>query len=229
MNLPAWVADLTPSDWTMFVFAALLLFFVVDYGLFTPWWKSPVSFFVFEYGVAMLALMYLVIHGVIMGQRVDEWARELVWLGLAVGVAGKIIMVKVLRRQGRIERRRLAGLISERNRRDPKTEAVADATEIWYKGKRVLRTAFATLITLLPLAPQVLAIVNEQWSSEWLIAVGAQAVALNSVITRIMAIPVVNAWLIKVGLGSVPASAVLENPRTNTVIVKADEAVADRA
>ena len=138
-------------------------------------------------------------------------------------------MVKVLRRQGRIERRRLAGLISERNLMDPKTEAVADATEIWYKGKRVLRTAFATLITLLPLAPQVLAIVNEQWSSEWLIAVGAQAVALNSVITRIMAIPVVNAWLIKVGLGSVPASAVLENPRTNTVIVKADEAVADRA
>ena len=107
---------------------------------------------------------------------------------------------------------------------------------VFWQGQRltlwmlyVLRTAFATLITLLPLAPQVLAIVNEQWSSEWLIAVGAQAVALNSVITRIMAIPVVNAWLIKVGLGSVPASAVLENPRTNTVIVKADEAVADRA
>jgi len=101
----------------------------------------------------------------------------------------------------------------------PSNEQVKDATTIWYKGKRVLRTAFATLITLLPIAPQVLAIVNEQWNSEFLVLVGVQAVLINSAVTRIMAIPAVNAWLIKVGLGSVPASALVTSPVTGNVTV----------
>ena len=76
--------------------------------------------------------------------------------------------------------------------------------EIWFKSKRAIRTAFTTLLTILPLVPQVIAIVQDQWSIEWLTAVGAQAVALNAALSRIIAIPVVDAWLTKVGLGSAP-------------------------
>lgn len=79
--------------------------------------------------------------------------------------------------------------------------------DIWFKAQRVLRTAFTTTLTVLPLIPQVVGIVNDQWSAEWLIAVGAQAVVINSVLTRIIAIPKINAWLTLIGLGSVPKEA----------------------
>lgn len=79
---------------------------------------------------------------------------------------------------------------------------------IWFKWQRVLRTAFTTALTLLPIIPQVIAIVQGEWSAEWLTPVAVQAVAINSALTRIIAIPVVNDWLTKIGLGSVPKSAI---------------------
>lgn len=82
------------------------------------------------------------------------------------------------------------------------------APEIWFKGQRVLRTAFTTALTLLPIIPQVIAIVQGEWGAEWLTAVSAQAIAINSALTRIIAIPAINDLLTKIGLGSVPASQV---------------------
>ena len=79
---------------------------------------------------------------------------------------------------------------------------------IWFKWQRVLRTAFTSALTLLPIIPQVIAIVQGEWSAEWLTPVAVQAVAINSALTRIIAIPVVNGWLTKIGLGSVPRSAI---------------------
>ena len=78
---------------------------------------------------------------------------------------------------------------------------------IWYPWQRVLRTAFTTILTVLPLIPQVIAIIQGQWEAEWLTAVGVQAVAINTALTRIIAIPAVNTLLTKIGLGSVPPSA----------------------
>lgn len=79
--------------------------------------------------------------------------------------------------------------------------------EIWYKRQRVLRTAFTTVLTVLPIVPQIVAIVQGQWASEWLTPVAVQAVAINSALTGIIAIPAVNTFLTKIGLGSVPKSA----------------------
>lgn len=98
-------------------------------------------------------------------------------------------------------------------------EQVKDATTIWYKGKRVLRTAFTTLLTTLPLVPQIIQIVQGQWDAAWLTGVAVQAVAINAALTAIIALPAVNAWLIKVGLGSVPASALATSPVTGNVVV----------
>ena len=82
------------------------------------------------------------------------------------------------------------------------------APDIWYKSKRVLRTAFTTFLTVLPLIPQVIAIIQGQWDAEWLTAVGVQAIAINAAITGIITIPTVNTWLTYIGLGSVPRSYV---------------------
>lgn len=83
-----------------------------------------------------------------------------------------------------------------------------ETPEIWFKGQRVLRTAFTTILTALPIIPQIVAIVQGQWSAEWLTPVAIQAVAINSALTAIIAIPAVNNFLTKIGLGSVPRKAV---------------------
>lgn len=79
---------------------------------------------------------------------------------------------------------------------------------IWYRAQRVLRTLFTTALTVLPLIPQIIAIVQGQWEVEWLTGVAVQAVAINSVLTGVIALPTVNAWLTRIGLGSVPRKAV---------------------
>lgn len=94
---------------------------------------------------------------------------------------------------------------------------------IWYKAKRVIRTVLAVIVSLLItvgatgaalelLAPQILpelALVLPSGAISWLAAVVAFFVLLSGIITRIMAIPGVNTWLVKIGAGSVPASAVV--------------------
>lgn len=82
--------------------------------------------------------------------------------------------------------------------------------EIWFASQRVLRTALTTALTLLPIIPQIVQIVQGQWDVQWLTAVSVQAVAINAALTRIIAIPAVNVWLTRIGLGSVPKSVAKE-------------------
>jgi len=80
-----------------------------------------------------------------------------------------------------------------------------DVEAIWFKGQRVLRTAFTTILTVLPIIPQIVQIVQGQWpAATGLTAVAVQAVAINSALAAIMTIPTVNRWLTAIGLGSVP-------------------------
>lgn len=99
----------------------------------------------------------------------------------------------------------------------------ATAPDIWFKTQRVLRTAFAVIISILTtfagtvltvevFAPQILdelaRILPAGWIA-WLTAAFATLAVVASVITRIMAIPKVNTWLTRIGLGSVPISEAL--------------------
>lgn len=118
----------------------------------------------------------------------------------------------------------------------PKTRAEAralvEATTIWYKGQRVLRTAFTTILTVLPLVPQVIQIIQGQWDASWLTGVAVQAVAINTVLTGIIALPKVNAWLTKIGLGSVPQSAIDTRIAPNgmpVVVVQEDRKASGRS
>lgn len=104
--MPEWFTTMTTSDWLLALFAAGALWFVLDYGLFSPWWRHPIGWVVMVYGISVLLLMLLIIYGVVVGERIDEWARQLVAGLLVLGIAGKIIVLHVSRHEGRIERRR---------------------------------------------------------------------------------------------------------------------------
>lgn len=86
--------------------------------------------------------------------------------------------------------------------------------QIWYPIQRVLRTVVQALTATLTIwagfqlvAPQILAelakILPGSWIA-WLAAAIAGISAVAGVLARIMAIPAVNRWLTKIGLGSVP-------------------------
>lgn len=98
---------------------------------------------------------------------------------------------------------------------DSAKAALAKATEIWYKAQRVLRTivqvGIPAILGFALLLPQLIEALGLPVDSElrlWLVGVAAVVTAVAAAITRIMAIPAVNAWLTKIGLGSVPRSAV---------------------
>ncbi|MCM3521789.1 hypothetical protein [Curtobacterium sp. P97] len=92
-----------------------------------------------------------------------------------------------------------------------------DVDSIWYRAQRVLRTGLTTLLTVLPLVPQIIQIVQGQWpAATGLTAVAVQAVAINSALTAIIALPTVNRWLTAIGFGSVPRSVAREQAAAKT-------------
>lgn len=108
-------------------------------------------------------------------------------------------------------------------------EDAKTATTIWYKAQRVLRTLVAVGIPtflgfalLLPQLIEALGLPADSRLRLWLVAAAAIVTAVAGAITRIMAIPAVNAWLTKVGLGSVPKSALYVSPVTGGTAVKPD-------
>ncbi len=118
---------------------------------------------------------------------------------------------------------------------DSAKAALAKATEIWYKAQRVLRTIVAVIIpaflgfaVLLPQLIDALGLPDDSTLRLWLLGIAAGVTAVAAAITRIMAIPAVNAWLTRIGLGSVPKSAVRQSPVTGAVQVLPDPKADDR-
>lgn len=117
---------------------------------------------------------------------------------------------------------------------DPR-DAVKVATEIWYKAQRVLRTlvqvvipAFLGFAVVLPLIIEALGLPVDSELRLWLVGLALGVTGVATAIARVMAIPAVNAWLIKIGLGSVPASAIDTRPLfdgTPVVVITEDPKV----
>lgn len=104
--LPEWIQDLQVSDYLMFAFLAGVIWFAVDYGLFTGWWRHPVGWILLFFPVSMGLILFLIVYAVVFGQRVDEWVRVPV-LGLAfLMILFKIITLHISRREGDIESRK---------------------------------------------------------------------------------------------------------------------------
>lgn len=88
---------------------------------------------------------------------------------------------------------------------------------IWFKAQRVIRTVFQVVVSSLAVwavvsaaAPQVLEELAKVLPGSWIVwltGVIAGITVVAGVLTRIMAIPAVNKFLIQIGLGTVPRSA----------------------
>lgn len=83
--------------------------------------------------------------------------------------------------------------------------------DIWYQGQRVLRTivqvgipAFLTFAGVLPVIIDAVGLPLDSGVYLWLIGAAAVVTAVAGALSRIMAIPAVNTWLTKIGIGSVP-------------------------
>lgn len=114
---------------------------------------------------------------------------------------------------------------------DGKHEATnIETQDIWYQRQRWLRTALQTALAFLvalggsvailqAVAPQVLdalaGVLPASWVA-WLAGVFAFVIAIASALSKLMAIPVVNAWLTHVGLGSEPKSVAKERASAKT-------------
>lgn len=190
---------------------------VLIYGLGSRWWESWLGRVLFSKWLSV-ALVFLFI----ISRRV--WGEY-----LGYGYAALALYTFVLVSFGATT----AELIIERRAPGdevvtiPKRKAVTmttntqgvDAPVIWYKGKRVLRTIVQALVVLVPilngLALAAQAYLTEQTDvvipAVVFVALNGIAVAtalLMGLVARLMAVPGFNTILTKVGLGSVPASAI---------------------
>ena len=86
-------------------------------------------------------------------------------------------------------------------------------TQVRFPLRAVLRTALAVILAFGIVVPLAVEIILDEWAKAapvpegaraWLLGASAAIVAVSSALTRIMAIPTVNEWLGKVGMGATP-------------------------
>lgn len=95
-------------------------------------------------------------------------------------------------------------------------ETTLTVPKIWYQGQRVIRSILVALPTLLVTLNLSLPLFAQAFNAEGVPASAYLLVnsivlgmlAVIGVLTKIIAIPAVNAWLTKLGAGSVPKSTV---------------------
>jgi cellulose synthase/poly-beta-1,6-N-acetylglucosamine synthase-like glycosyltransferase len=105
-----------------------------------------------------------------------------------------------------------------------------DVQDIWYQRQRWLRTALQTALSFLvafggsvallqAVAPQVLAALADVLPASWIVWISglfAIVIAIAGTLSKLMAIPIVNAWLTRVGFGSVPRAVAREQAAAKT-------------
>ena len=77
-------------------------------------------------------------------------------------------------------------------------------TQQQHPMRAAVRTALAALVAAATAAPLVVAILEEELTGWALLGVGGQVVVVASIVTRVMALPIVDRALELVGLGSAP-------------------------
>ena len=94
-------------------------------------------------------------------------------------------------------------------------------TQVRFPLRAMLRTALAVILAFGIVVPLAVEIILDEWAKAapvpegaraWLLGASAAIVAVSSALTRIMAIPTVNDWLGKVGMGATPATPPAVDP-----------------
>ena len=231
---------LDPSDAALIADLMLASIFALYFALGRPrvWYRDRLGWVIFGYALSVVALLGLIVYGIVFGQKVDEPIRLAVALGLAGALVAKTWSVYRERRAGRLagERpftldERIDPMSNPRTRAEAK--AVAAVAAPWYPVQRVLRSIVGALVVLIPLvngvAAAAIAYLNSQTDVAippvvfvWLNAIVAGTALIIGLTSRIMAVPGVNAALTKIGLGSVPKSAIVMEPDRRGVYVLPD-------
>jgi hypothetical protein len=110
--------------------------------------------------------------------------------------------------------------------------AITPATvpSVWFASQRVIRTVLVNLVVILPVVNISLPLLVDAFTGDGVPpevtltvnAIVAGILVVTGIITRIIAIPAVNAFLTKLGAGSVPKAAVengLVTPTGNAPLV----------
>lgn len=192
---------------------------VLIYGFGSPWWTSWLGRVMFAKWLSVALVFWFVVFRRNLGDffGYEWWALAIYSFTFVTFVATTVELI--------IERRPPDSNLVGKELRMANIEPVPvtpTVPDIWYKAQRVLRTAVATLLSALAVwggfavvAPDILAelakILPESWIA-WLTVTIGGITAVASVLTRIMANPWVNNLLSKIGLGSVPRSALVTAP-----------------
>lgn len=185
------------------------------YGLGSPWWRSWLGRVVFAQWLAIV-----VVFGVVLSRRFlgaypgYEWVAVVSYSVLFVAFTAMAVIV-IIERRAPARARQLERIATMAN----PTESTTKAPDIWFKAKRVVRTIAQALVVLVPIvnliALAVVGYLTEQADvtvPSWLFAalngIIVATALLMGLVARIMAVPGVNTWLVKFGLGSVPREAV---------------------
>lgn len=105
---------------------------------------------------------------------------------------------------------------------------------IWFSSQRVLRTvvqvgipAFVTFAGVLPTIIGALGLDVDSTVYLWLLSAAAVVTAVAGGLSRVMAIPTVNEWLTRIGLGSVPKAAARRQAAAEQVVHVSPVQIAD--
>lgn len=114
--------------------------------------------------------------------------------------------------------------------------ATADAARPWYPIQRALRSIVGALVVLVPLvngvAAAAIAYLTAQTDVQippvvfvWLNAIVAATALVIGLVSRIMAVPGVNGFLTRLGLGTAPKSSIVVDEEARLAYVAPDEHV----
>lgn len=68
-------------------------------------------------------------------------------------------------------------------------------TQVANKGRTVWRSLFQLALAIVTALPQIVPIILGAWNPEWLATVAVQVLLVHGVVTSLMALPSVNAWI----------------------------------
>lgn len=217
------------GTWVYVLGLAFGLAFTLVYLVMAPWWRTAVGRMFVAIGLALVTAGVTVVVQIMAPD--PDWSSR--WVFRLAGYGAFTIAMGFLLGTYLHERNKPLSTLPTRkdlHTMTNPTPIVAPVEPIWYPAQRVIRTVLAALVVLVPVLNASLPLVAQAFNADGVPpevfalvnGVIAACLVILGVLTRIMAIPGVNAWLIKIGAGSIPKSAAangLENPRGGAPLV----------
>lgn len=100
-------SNLTTSDTLLLLCVPFAGWFVLSYGLLSPWYRYWLGIVTFLHSTSVALLLFLIVWGIVFGQKVDEPYRLAISALLLFALISKVVILHVERRNGRLERRKL--------------------------------------------------------------------------------------------------------------------------